>query len=199
MGDEKVKSNFFKRLGAFIIDYFIVVFILSLITMGFETDSNLVNDANDLVNSYVNNEITIEEYNNQVVEINYKLQKSNVWINAISCSLYVGYFVVFACLNKGQTLGKKIFKLRVVSRNDKRANVGKMFIRSLFIYGILSSLYAAVFVNFLNAKVFNIGSSIISYIEYSFIIVSFFMVLYRKDKRGLHDIVAGTSVIGEVR
>lgn len=199
MGDEKVKSNFFKRLGAFIIDYFIVVFLLSLITMGFETDSNLVNDANDLVNSYVNNEITIEEYNNQVVEINYKLQKSNVWINAISCSLYVGYFVVFACLNKGQTLGKKIFKLRVVSKNDKSANVGKMFIRSLFIYGILSSLYATVFVNFLNAKVFNIGSSIISYIEYSFIIVSFFMVLYRKDKRGLHDIVAGTNVIGEVR
>ena len=34
-----------------------------------------------------------------------------------------------------------------------------------------------------------------SYIETFFIVVSFFMVLYRKDKRGLHDMISGTKVI----
>ena len=31
------------------------------------------------------------------------------------------------------------------------------------------------------------------------IIVSFFMIMYRKDGRGLHDIIAGTNVIEEVK
>lgn len=194
-----MKYNFFRRLGAFVIDYFIVAFILSLITMGFKTDNNLINEANGLVDSYINEEITIEEYNDSVIDINYKLQKSNVLVNGISCVLYIGYFVVFAFLNKGQTFGKKLLKFRIVSKNEDRAKIGRIFIRSLFIYGILSSLYSAVFVNFLSVKAFNIGSVIVSYIEILFIIVSFTMVLYRKDKRGMHDMIAGTVVIGEVK
>ena len=141
----------------------------------------------------------MEEYNEQFVEINYKLQKDNIWINAISCGLYVAYFVIFAFLNRGQTLGKKLFKLKVVSKDENKICIGKILVRSLLIYGILSSLYATVFVNIFNAKVFNTGSVILSYIETFFICVSFFMVLYRKDKRGFHDMIAGTNVIGEVK
>lgn len=194
-----MKSNFFRRLGAFLIDYFIVTFILSLVTLEFKTDNNLINEANDLVKSYANEEITIEEYNDSIVDINYELQKGNVWVNGISCVLYIGYFVVFAFLNKGQTIGKKILKLRIASKDESKVGIFKILVRSLFIYGILSSLYAAVFVNFLNAKKFNTGSVIVSYIETFFIVVSFFMVLYRKDKRGLHDMIACTNVIGEVK
>lgn len=194
-----MKSIFFRRLGALFIDYLIVTLVLSLITFGFKTDNNLIDDANDLIDSYVKEEISMEEYNEQFVEINYKLQKDNIWINAISCGLYVAYFVIFAFLNRGQTLGKKLFKLKVVSKDENKICIGKILVRSLLIYGILSSLYATVFVNIFNAKVFNTGSVILSYIETFFICVSFFMVLYRKDKRGLHDMIAGTNVIGEVK
>lgn len=194
-----MKAMFFRRFGAFIIDYFIVILILSLITMGFKTNSDLVNETNALINSYVDEEITIEEYNDNIADINYRLQKGNVLVNGISCVLYIGYFVVFTFLNNGQTLGKKILKLRVVSKDEKKVGIGRMFVRSLFIYGILSSLYLTIFVNLFNANMFNIGSVIISYIETFFIVICFFMVLYKKDKRGLHDIIAGTKVIGEVK
>ena len=40
-----MKASFFKRMGAFILDYFIVIFIVSLITMGFS--SNKTNDLTD--------------------------------------------------------------------------------------------------------------------------------------------------------
>ena len=194
-----MKANFLKRLGAFLIDYFIVTFLLSLITIGFKTDSGLTKEANDLVNSYAKEEISIDEYNEKVVDINYRLQKGNVWVNGISCALYIGYFVVFGYLNKGQTLGKKLFKIKVVKGENVRVDLKGMILRSLFIYGIISTFYASIFVNLLDANKFNIGGTIISYIEYFFIMISFFMALYRKDKRGLHDIIANTSVVSEVK
>lgn len=56
-----MKASFFKRMGAFILDYFIVIFIVSLITMGF--NSNKTNDLTDkmskLLSDYQNGEITL--------------------------------------------------------------------------------------------------------------------------------------------
>lgn len=193
-----MKSVFFRRLGAYIIDYFIVILILSIVTMGFRNNSNLVKETNDLINSYVNEEITIDEYNNKLIDINYRLQKDNIMVNGFSCILFIGYFVVFAYLNKGQTMGKRLFKLKIVSKNDDNINICRIFLRGLFIYGILSSLFSCIFVNILNANMFNMGSVVISYIETSFIVVCFFMVLYRKDNRGLHDVISGTKVINEI-
>lgn len=192
-----MKSSFFRRVGAYIIDYFIVTLILSIITMGFENNTYLVKETNNLINGYLNEEITIEEYNDKLIDVNYKLQKENRLFNGVSCLLFTGYFVIFAYLNKGQTLGKKIFKIKVASKDGKSLNIVKIFFRALFIYGILSSLYSCIFVNFLNANMFNTGSVIVSYIETFFIVASFLMVLYKKDKRGLHDMIAGTEVLSE--
>lgn len=194
-----MKSIFFKRIGAYLLDSFILIFILSLITMGFKSNSKLIDEANALLNSYTNQEITISEYNDRVMNINYKLQKENIWVNGISCALYIGYFMLFTYFNKGQTIGKKIFKLKIVSKDNTRIKFRQIFIRSIFIYGILSSFYSSIFINFLGVNTFNIGGTIISYIEYTFIIICFFMILYKKDKRGLHDIISGTMISNDVR
>ena len=193
-----MKANIFKRVSAYLIDYFIVMFILSLITMGIGGNSTITKEINNLAESYANKEITIEEYSEKTQELNYELQKSNVAVNAVSVTLFIGYFIVFAYFNKGQTIGKKLLKIKVVEDN-KKPSIKAMIIRGLFVYGILTGLYTAIFVNILNKKYFNYGSAICSYIELFFVVVSFFMVLYKKDGRGLHDLMAGTSVIEEVK
>lgn len=193
-----MKASFFKRVLAFLFDYFVVALVLSLITYSFSYNKSIEKEAGELVNNYNDGKITVEEYNKQVREINYKLQKGNVSVNAVTAVLFIGYFIVFAYLNKGQTLGKKLFKIRVVER-DNRPSLKAMILRSLFIYGIISSLYCAIFVNFLNVDYFSYGNTIIGYIESLFIMVSFFMILYKNDGRGLHDLIAKTSVIEEVK
>lgn len=188
-----MKSNFFKRVLAFIVDYLVLSLVLSIVTLGFNTNSDLTTKVNNLVNDYANSKITLEEYNNEVMTLNYQMQKNNLPVNIISVVLTIGYFIIFNYLNKGQTLGKKLVKLKVVQK-DKEPSIMAIILRGVFIYGIISGLYNVIFVNFLDAKAFGYGTSIISYIESLFIIVSFFMVLYRKDKRGLHDMMAGTRV-----
>ena len=196
-----MKASFFKRMGAFVIDYFIVLVIASLITMGFNTNKNndLNNQRNQLISDYQNEKITIDEYKDETYKLNYELQKENITVNIVTITLYIGYFVVFATLNKGQTLGKKLLKIRVVNKNNDKPSIWNMLVRSLFIYNIISILFSTVAVNFLNINTFTYIYTALGYIEYFVIIISFFMVIYKKDGRGLHDMIAGTNVIEEVK
>lgn len=196
-----MKASFFKRMGAFVIDYFIVLVIASLITMGFNTNKNddLNSQMNQLISDYQNEKITIDEYKDETYKLNYELQKENMTVNIVTITLYIGYFVVFATLNKGQTLGKKLLKIRVVNKNNDKPSIWNMLVRSLFIYNIISILFSTVAVNFLNINTFTYIYTTLGYIEYFVIIISFFMVIYKKDGRGLHDMMAGTNVIEEVK
>lgn len=196
-----MKASFFKRMGAFVIDYFIVLVIASLITMGFNTNKNndLNNQRNQLISDYQNEKITIDEYKNENYKLIYKLQKENITVNIVTITLYIGYFVVFATLNKGQTLGKKLLKIRVVNKNNDKPSIWNMLVRSLFIYNIISILFSTVAVKFLNINTFTYIYTTLRYIECFVIIVSFFMVTYKKDGKGLHDMIAGTNVIEEVK
>lgn len=196
-----MKASFFKRMGAFVIDYFIVLVIASLITMGFNTNKNndLNNQRNQLISDYQNEKITIDEYKNENYKLNYELQKENITVNIVTITLYIGYFVVFATLNKGQTLGKKLLKIRVVNKNNDKPSIWNMLVRSLFIYNIISILFSTVAVKFLNINTFTYIYTTLGYIECFVIIISFFMVIYKKDGRGLHDMIAGTNVIEEVK
>lgn len=195
-----MKASFIKRLGAFIIDTMILSVIFSLITMGFNTDTSDINkELTTILKQYKESEITIEEYSDKVTNLNYELQKSSIIINTVNVVLYVGYFIVFGYLNKGQTLGKKLCKIKVVSKDNNIPSIWNMIVRSIFIYGIVTLLFSIIFINILNNKIFTYGYTIITYIESIFIIICFFMVLYKKDGKGLHDLMAKTYVIEEVK
>lgn len=196
-----MKASFIKRTSAFIIDYFIITFVLSLIiSICNFNNNNLINDFGKVANMYSNGEITEKEYVNKVLEINYNTQKANIPESCLSISLMVGYYIFFAYLNKGQTLGKKLFKITVVENdNGHGPSIKSLCLRSLFIYGIITNLYNVIFINLLSIKNFGYGNMAMSYLETFFIIISFFMILYKKDGRGLHDILANTNVIEKER
>lgn len=195
-----MKASFLKRLGAFILDSVILSIVFAIITMGFKLDTKSITDeVNDTLDQYESGEITIEEYLDKTLELNYELQKSSLVVNSLNIVLYVGYFIVFGYLNKGQTIGKKICKIKVVNNKDDKLSIWNMIVRSLFVYGIFTLLYSVIFVNILNKEIFGYSYVIVSYLEIIFMAVTFFMVLYKKDGRGLHDIIANTNVIEEVK
>ena len=195
-----MKASFSKRLGAFIIDSLILSFVFTVITMGFKLDTkSITEEVNNILEQYESGAITIEEYLDKTLELNYELQKSSLVVNSLNIVLYVGYFIVFGYLNKGQTIGKKICKIKVVNKKNDKLSIWNMLVRSLFIYGIFTLIYSVIFVNIFNKEIFGYSYVIVSYLEIIFMIVVFFMVLYKKDGRGLHDIIANTNVIEEVK
>lgn len=195
-----LKASFIKRILAFLIDSFILSIVFTVVTINFNDNSdNISNKLMETLEQYQNNEITMEEYTDSVVDSNYQLQKSSVPTNALQVVLYVGYFIVFGYLNKGQTVGKKLCKIKVVNKDGNLPSVWNMIVRSLLIYGIFTLLYSIVFVNILDKYIFTYGYMLIDYITVMFVMIAFFMILYRKDGRGLHDVIARTYVIEEVK
>lgn len=194
-----MKTLFFKRLGAYLFDFIVVTFIVSIITMGFKSNSDVMNRMNELITGVTNEEISMEEYSNQIFELNYEYQKSIIPSTAVSVVFSIGYFIIFAYLNKGQTLGKKVFKIKVVNKDGNKPSIWNMLGRSIPLYGIFTGTINIICVYILNVKLFNYTSTIINYIYYMFVIMCFFMVMYRKDGRGMHDIIGKTFIKEKVK
>lgn len=195
-----MKASFFRRIGAFCTDYVILTLILSFITAGVITNnSSFYTEINDIGKLYADGEISTSEYNDKIMKLEYDYQKLNVSVNIVNVVLFVGYFVLFGFFNKGQTLGKKLFKIRVVDKSGDNVSLSSMVIRSLFIYGIISCFYCIICTLLSLSDIFIYSYKYVVNIESILLFICFLMVMYKKDGRGLHDLVAKTNVIGEVK
>lgn len=193
-----MKASFFKRLGAYLLDTIFLTIIVAITTIGMTSKEydDAYNKYLELNEKYMAQEITIGEYLDDISPLMYTMNKSSVLVTGINVGLSIAYFIVFQYLNKGQTLGKKLLKIKVVE-NGKDPSLKSMIIRSILIDSIFSGLIGIIFIFVLNQNTYYLGYSIVQMIETMFIFVSALFVLYRKDKLGLHDIIAHTEVLEE--
>ena len=182
------------------IDSVVLSIIFSIITIGYVSNNNSIEDKltgyQDKIES---GELSEEEVVNEYYNLFYNIQKDNRKDNTVNFVLYIGYFIIFGYLNKGQTIGKKLVKIKVVNNNGDTPSIYNMIFRNVFIYGLFTMLFSILFIDIINFKIFMSVYFILSYIECIIVVISFFMVLYKKDGWGLHDIIAKTKVIEEVK
>lgn len=193
-----MNASFFKRFGAYLLDTIFLTLIVTLITAGMT--SKEYDDAYDkyleLNEKYMAQEISMGEYLDDISPLMYTMNKSGVAATGINVALSIAYFIVFQYLNKGQTLGKKLLKIKVVEKG-KDPSLKAMIIRSILIDSIFSGLVGIILLFVLKQNNYYLGYSIVQTLETIFIFVSALFVLYRKDKLGLHDIMAHTEVLEE--
>ena len=196
-----MKVTFFERLGAYLLDALIISFIFYIICLDFGNNANNSKKImEELDNNLLNGLITTEEYIEQYKDVLYDNQKSNALQSGISVALTIAYYVVFQYMNKGQTIGKKLLKIKVVDKDTKEPiSILKGLLRSFIILSILSGTLCILLLYILNRNNYFIGYSLILFLEGIFTLTSIILVLYRKDGRGLHDMMANTIVVKESR
>lgn len=194
-----MKAKFFDRLTAYIIDVIIISLITSIIFTSIPTNNKeLEKQLSSLQDEVLSNSITYEEFVDEYQDLYYKNKKDTMTQSAITLTITIAYFVIFQYMNKGQTIGKKILHLRVVDNNtEKPLSIFKGLIRSLLIWNILSGTLGIVLIYILNKESYITSYLIISSIESIFIFITAMFTLYRKDNRGLHDIIINSKVIIE--
>lgn len=194
-----MNATFFERIGAYFIDMLLIGFLASIICIALPNASEeLTKEIEELSEKITKDEITEEEYFKEYTKIIYKEQKSNVLQTAVNAILTIGYFVVFQYTNKGQTIGKKLLKIKIVDIDTENPpTIIKGLIRSLFTLSIISSILNIIFIYILNENNYVIGYLTLSMIELIFMFITVTFIVYRKDRRGLHDIMANTKVIRE--
>lgn len=193
-----------KRVMAYIIDILIVSILVSLIVgQSFinpyiDEYSKYYEEYTDLAEKVQEGEIdtTTDEYKDTVIELTYNVNKYKVISSSISLVATFLYFSILQWALKGQTLGKKIMKIKVVAnKEDKALNVGNYMLRSIILNNIVFSLILIIGVYIFKANGYYNMSMVVSYLQLLVTTVIMLMVVLRKDFRGLHDFVAGTKVI----
>lgn len=193
-----MNAGFFKRFLAFGIDFLIVSLIVSIVTLGISTTKvdSLNKQLVELQNKAMTGEIAMEEFTNQSVSIMYDLEQASLPSDVITVIIFIGYFIVFQYLNKGQTLGKKIFKIKIVEGEKKNnPRLSTVIIRALLIDMILMRLIIIVFAIALDSYGFVMTYGVFSMLYMVFIFVCVFMMLFRKDKISLHDMITHSKVV----
>lgn len=196
-----------KRISAYLIDILFLFVLISLITEikfinpYYDKYIETYESYNEILEQYSNEEITEAEFN-KLYNINYyNVTKYSISYNIVIIVVIFLYFVVFQKFNNGQTLGKKLMKIKVTNNNEEsKVSLIKYFIRSLpmyFIYvgGLIPLIINSVLVFILNENNYMNVTMIISYAFLIISIVSFVMINIRKDERGIQDLLANTKVI----
>ena len=191
-----MNATFIQRFCAYIIDIFIAFILLSLITFNINNDK--LSDLNaEITNYLVEYDATDVEDVEKLTDLQYQYEKESFVINIISIVIIFGYFVCFQYFNKGQTIGKKLMKIKIVGNNNKNISFWQILVRSLFIHQILINAINLILIMLCSQNTYIQLYSILTLLQSMFIIITMLFVLYRKDKRGLHDLIANSCVISE--
>ena len=194
-----------QRLGAYIIDY---IFILLLITLlgqirflnpTFDEYYKTYDESMEMINN-TNEENIFKLLESEEYSLaNYNLAKYSVSISIISIIVYLGYFVGFQKWNKNQTLGKKLFNIEVASIENTDVKWWQILLREIIIYNLIAEILYVILILFLNVNSYFMISNIILAISSLIFLINVILILFRKDGRGLHDLLAKTIVVEKDR
>lgn len=159
-----------------------------------------------IISNYEDNKITSGEYKKIVEKINsefdvvakdytYILGKEGISNSIITLVCTLLYFGIFQYFLKGQTIGKKLLKLKVVSASDKKINILNYLLRSLIVNDVLLNSISIIFLLTTSKKVYTGASNTISLLISIVEAIIIFLVMTREDGRGLHDLLFNTKVI----
>ena len=183
-----------KRLVAFFIDAFVIA-TLSLIITNISYVNPTKEKYNEYLDRYLDSLKSEKEAKEELEEINYELNKSGIYENSITMVITVLYFGLLPFYNKGQTLGKKAMKIRIVDIDNNEISPTRYFVRIVVLRNTLFMIINYVLLYTLSKSMYYNIATYLSMIESSISIIIVFMILFRTDNRGLHELITKTKVV----
>ena len=155
---------------------------------------------------YNDNKITKKEYNNIInkttkdfqnkyKKIYYYMNKYSIVYNIIYIACLLLYFVLFNIITDGETLGKKIMKLKITSIDDTKVSILKYLIRAIILYNPLFYLSMIIGTLLLNINSFYNYALIMSNVKNYLFIIVIATAIIKNDNRGLHEMLSKTKVV----
>ena len=196
MAKELKKGSLIRRIGAYIIDYILIVMLISFIASPF-TDAKKIDklqkQATEIIEKYQNDEITAEEYTVKYSDIYYKLSRTTGIVTFITIIIGILYYIVFQFYNKGQTLGKKALNIKVIS-TEGDLTMNQLMFRSLICNTILLNIINFGLITFGPKSIYTTVSVVLTVIQYLVVFISVILAT-TKEGRTIHDRITHTRVV----
>ena len=192
------KASLLRRILAFLIDFALITIIVVAISSLLPKNNNidvLNRKFNDTVSNMENVSFSVSF--NQMALIYKDLDQARIMYSVINAVMIFIYFIFIPYFFDGKTVGKKILKIKTV-RNDKEClSLKNLVIKNMIDTGLMYMLYSLMLIYILPGYSYFIFVIALSILQISLIVASICMIIKRKDKRGLNDILSGTKVIND--
>lgn len=153
----------------------------------------------DIKNSDI--ETIKSELEKKQIEINndfgYKIEKLNIRSTIISIVCYILYFGVLQYILGGQTIFKKIFRIRVIDKNNthKKIPLWKYIVRSILVCEIIITVIDLILLLSLKQGSYTIANGWMLQIKYIYEMIFLITLIIRDDARSIHDLILNTVVV----
>ena len=163
----------------------------------FGTEFDVLNDKTEVTQEDIDGlkESISNSYNDQFYDINYSLEKNMMIYNVIYIVMIIIYFGLLPIFTNGQTIGKRLLRLKVVTKDGKDAGFVRYTVRSLILYQSVFTIIQMILVGTLSVDNYYTAIDFVTIARDLVYYVILFMVMVRIDGRGLHDFIAGTKVV----
>ena len=196
-----MNHTFFKRIGAYVLDILIVSLFVSLLSYvpflnpSRDAYSEKYNELVNLQEQYSSSEIRLDEYNQAFEPIAYEIYRYNTYYVIIDLVCTLLYFGVLQFFCKGQTIGKKLFQIRVVSNDERPLTLVNFILRTVVLSNMIISVALQCIVHFMDVDHYYMVYENVNLVGSIILYIILFMIVVRADGRGLHDFVANTKVV----
>ena len=185
-----------RRFLAYIYDVCILVLIL-LLTSYFlpvsEKKKNLSEELSTLEKNYLEEKITDKEFISSYNTIRYEMDKENVPYSIMNVLYVLLFFIYIPLKNDCMTIGGSKLGVRI-KKNKGSLTTNDLVIRNTIVNGLAYMLLSILLLYFLPKNVYFYVMIILGFIQFTLVIISAFMVLYRHDRKGLQDLFSKSSI-----
>ena len=206
------RSYKYRRFSALFLDLLFISLLVMLLTNNtisnpyYNDYSSTLDEYNKLIEvnpmSYTTTE-ELDNYINKLSPVIYNLNRTRIFYSIWFVVISLLYFVLFQYSTGGQTLGKKIYKLKVTNKENNKLNIFRLLLRTLFI-GEIYLFDGIVFISILNilgsllikdSNTYMIYFSIVSLIGIIYEIIMIVNFVKNKNNETIHDKISKTKVI----
>ncbi len=182
-----------RRFSAFMIDVLLICLLLMVVYyfVPAKDTTEISQNLTKLTEQLLNNEIGHITYLNGFSESIYLLDSSRAVFNAFNTLVVMLYFLLVPIITNGYTVGMYISGIKIKGN----LSVKNMLLRNTVATGLLYLLASVILVYTTKNTLYFILLSIFGIIQFLLVIISAFMVLYRKDHEGIQDKISKTKVV----
>ncbi len=192
-----------KRLSAYLIDILLIYFIANTIFMVVFKDeySRFAKSSEEYIATIqkvaekTKDTKSIETIAEETKELNYNYLKLGTTSTILTLSIQIIYFVFAQYFNNGQTLGKKILKIRIKQIGEERLNAGLFVLRESLLFVLPIKIIDLVCLLTTKMNTYLTINALTSNIETLVTLAIIGFMLFRNDGRGLHEIISRTEVV----
>lgn len=193
------KVYFVQRLFAYMIDIMIISLAYALLTALIPVSESYKLASDRLESEYVDLIQTPEREDfmskvDAIQEDAYIVGKTQSLLQLIEVVLYIIFFGVVQFFLGGSSLGKKVTKIKIVDIDGKEVSQNRLILRTVLNYTIYISVIQVLIYYLLPSSVCIYALAPFTIIGGLYNIINLFMILFKKDGRGLTDIICKTKV-----